>query len=94
MKLDEQITDVREWFNSTRFAGITRLHSARQVAEQRGTIETDFTVAREAAGAFYERLRAIIIRSPTTYRNIDEPPLASIAAKRIRNIGTYSMKFW
>jgi isocitrate lyase len=44
---------TRAWFDSPRFAGITRLYSARQVVEQRGTIANDHTVAREAAVAFY-----------------------------------------
>ncbi|MGH7792706.1 MAG: hypothetical protein ACREOB_10390, partial [Thermodesulfobacteriota bacterium] len=33
-----------------------RLYSARQVAQQRGTIEMDYPVARNAAEAFYNRL--------------------------------------
>ena len=36
--------------DSERFAGVTRLYSARQVAEQQGTIATDYRVARENAG--------------------------------------------
>src|SRR6202012_2546013 len=40
-----------------RFDGITRLFPARQVVEQRGTIPSDYIVAREAAEAFYPRLR-------------------------------------
>ncbi|HEY0788123.1 MAG TPA: isocitrate lyase, partial [Thermoanaerobaculia bacterium] len=57
--LKEQIAETQEWFDSPRFAGLTRLYSARQVVEQRGTIANDYTVAREAAAAFYDRLRAL-----------------------------------
>ncbi len=59
----------QEWFDEPRFAGITRLYSARQVVEQRGTIRTDYTVAREAAAAFYERLRQLFAerKSITTF---------------------------
>src|SRR5208282_5797957 len=41
------------------FDGITRLYSPRQVAEQQGSFSGDFTVAREAAEAFYLRLREL-----------------------------------
>ena len=47
--LDEEIAATQEWFDSPRFAGVTRLYTARQVVEQRGTIANDYTVARVAA---------------------------------------------
>src|SRR5208337_1704903 len=56
---DQQAAAAREWFASPRFDGIVRLYSPRQVAEQQGTIRGDFTVAREAAEAFYLRLREL-----------------------------------
>ncbi len=56
---DEQIEPTERWFDSPRFAGITRLYSPRQVVEQRGTIADDYTVAREAAEGFYARLREL-----------------------------------
>ncbi len=56
---DEDVAATQEWFDSPRFRGITRLYSARQVVEQRGTIPHDHTVAREAARAFYQRLRQL-----------------------------------
>jgi isocitrate lyase len=56
---DQQVSETREWFASPRFDGIIRLYTARQVVEQRGTIANDHTVAREAAAAFYERLREL-----------------------------------
>ena len=40
---------MQRYFDSPRFDGIIRLYSARQVVEQRGTIPTDYPVAREAA---------------------------------------------
>lgn len=52
-----EIEQTEEWFQSERFTEITRLYSARQVVEQRGEIQTDYSVAREAAHAFYRRLR-------------------------------------
>lgn len=35
---EQKVADVQAYFDSPRFAGITRLYSARQVVEQRGTI--------------------------------------------------------
>ena len=55
--LEKQLEELREYFSSNRFAGIQRLYSERQVAEQQGTIANDYTVAREAAEGFYSLLR-------------------------------------
>ena len=41
MELEKQVIEINEWFNSPRFAGIRRVYSAREVAEQRGTIAGD-----------------------------------------------------
>ncbi len=54
-----EVAAIQQYFDSARFAGVTRLYTARQVAEQRGTIGVDYTVAREAATAFYARLREL-----------------------------------
>jgi len=56
---EEKVREVSEWFASPRFAGIIRLYSPRQVVEQRGTIATDYPVARAAAEGFYARLREL-----------------------------------
>jgi len=56
---DQQVAAARQWFTSPRFAGIVRLYSPRQVAEQQGTISSDYTVARRAAEEFYARLREL-----------------------------------
>ena len=47
--IDQLTKEIQAWFDTPRFNGITRLYTARQIAEQRGTIAQDFTVAREAA---------------------------------------------
>ena len=66
---DDEVASTQQWFSSPRFAGTTRLYSARQVVEQRGTIAHDYTVAREAAAAFYDRLRQLFAekKSITTF---------------------------
>jgi isocitrate lyase len=50
---------IHAWMQSPRFEQITRLHSAREVAEQRGTIPVDYTIARGAAEQFYARLQQL-----------------------------------
>jgi isocitrate lyase len=59
---ETQVAAAREWFETPRFEGIVRLHTAREVAAQQGTIQPDYTVARTAAEAFYARLRELFTR--------------------------------
>ena len=56
---ESEVAETARWLASPRFEGITRLYSARQVAEQRGTIQADYTVARMAAEQFYARLQEL-----------------------------------
>jgi isocitrate lyase len=83
------IAATRAWFAEDRFAGITRLHSARQVVEQRGTIAADHTVAREAAAAFHARLRELFAqgRSITTFGPYS--PGQAVVMKRLGLEGIY-----
>jgi isocitrate lyase len=53
----DDLESIRRWMASERFSGLTRLYSARQVAEQRGSIPVDYPVARRAAERFHARLR-------------------------------------
>lgn len=66
---DQEVAETQRYLDSPRFEGITRLYTARQVVEQRGTIPVDHTVAREAATAFYPRLRELFSqgKSITTF---------------------------
>ncbi|WP_293308069.1 isocitrate lyase ICL2 [Mycolicibacterium sp.] len=57
--VDREVAETQKYLDSPRFEGITRLYTARQVVEQRGTIPVDYTVARDAAGAFFTRLREL-----------------------------------
>ncbi|HEX7826316.1 MAG TPA: isocitrate lyase family protein, partial [Mycobacterium sp.] len=56
---EQDVAATQRYFDSPRFEGIIRLYTARQVVEQRGTIAADYIVAREAAAAFFERLREL-----------------------------------
>ena len=58
-QLEAEIRKTKRYFSSARFRGITRLYSPRQVVEQRGTIRRDYSIAKNAAGAFYKRLREL-----------------------------------
>lgn len=55
--LIDAMAETRDYFTSERFNGIKRLYSARQVAEQQGTIFQDYSVAKQAAVDFFELLR-------------------------------------
>ena len=80
---EQEINETQEWFDKPRFGGIVRLYAARQVVEQRGTIGHDYTIAREAAAAFYDRLRELFAehRAITTFGPYS--PGQAVAMKRI-----------
>ncbi|MDT5237475.1 MAG: isocitrate lyase, partial [Mycobacterium sp.] len=86
---DKDIVATQRYMDSPRFEGIIRLYSARQVAEQRGTIPADYTVAREAAEAFYPRLRELFAqrKSITTFGPYS--PGQAVVMKRMGIEGIY-----
>jgi isocitrate lyase len=86
---DEQISAVQQWFDSPRFARITRLYGARRVVAQRGTIATDYTVARDAAVGFFGRLRELFAErmSITTFGPYSSGQ--AVAMKRLGIEGIY-----
>ncbi len=86
---ESEIGETARWLASPRFEGITRLYSARQVVEQRGTIPTDYTVARIAAEQFYDRLRQLLAerRQITTFGPYS--PGQAVALKRMGIEGIY-----
>ena len=85
----QEVNATKEWFDSPRFVGIVRLYTARQVVEQRGTIAHDYTIAREAAAAFYDRLRELFAeqKSITTFGPYS--PGQAVAMKRMGIEGIY-----
>src|SRR5262252_5494424 len=86
---ESEIRETATWLASPRFEGIARLYSARQVAEQRGTIPTDYTVARMAAEQFYDRLLQLFAerRQITTFGPYS--PGQAVALKRMGIEGIY-----
>ncbi len=86
---DQEVLDTQQWFDSPRFAGLLRLYSARQVVEQRGTIASDHTVAREAAAAFYARLRELFAQKKSITSFGPYSPGQAVAMKRLGIEGIY-----
>jgi len=85
----DDIKATKEWFASPRFDGILRLYTADQVVEQRGTIPVDYTIARDAAAAFHQRLRELFKegRSITTFGPYS--PGQAVTIKRMGIEGIY-----
>src|SRR5271163_3653075 len=86
---EQDVAATQRYIDGARFAGITRLYTARQVVEQRGTIPTDYTVARDAAAAFYDRLRELyaVKKSITTFGPYS--PGQAVSLKRMGIEGIY-----
>ena len=70
-------------------SGIVRLYTARQVVEQRGTIASDHTVAREPAAAFHDRLRQFFAEGKCITTFGPYSPRQAVAMKRIGSEGIY-----
>ena len=86
---ESEIGETATWLASPRFDGITRLYSARQVAEQRGTIPADYTVARMAAAQFYDRLRQLFAERQQITTFGPYSPGQAVALKRMGIEGIY-----
>ena len=86
---EQNVADTQRWFDSPRYEGITRLYTARQIVEQRGTIANDYTVARDAAEQFYGRLRELFKqrKSITTFGPYS--PGQAVALRRLGIEGIY-----
>src|SRR6202048_3960365 len=86
---EQDVAATQRYFDSPRFDGIIRLYSARQVVGQRGTIPSDYIIAREAAAAFYDRLRELFAerRSITTFGPYS--PGQAVTMKRMGIEGIY-----
>src|ERR1035438_8247203 len=88
-KFDEQIAAATAWFANPRFDGIIRLYSPRQVAEQQGSLAGDYTVARDAAKAFYIRLRELFKQNKQIATFGPYSPGQAVMMKRIGLEGIY-----
>ena len=86
---DPEIEATREWMEQPRFKYTTRLHSARQVVAQRGTIATDYTVAGVAATEFYARLRELFKQKKSITSFGPYSPGQAVTMKRVGIEGIY-----
>jgi len=86
---ERDVADTQSYFDSPRFEAVTRLYTARQVAEQRGTIPADYPVAREAATAFYPHLRDLFAQGKSITTFGPYSPGQAVAMKRMGIDGIY-----
>ena len=87
--VEEEITRIQAWFSTPRFKEITRLYSARQVADQLGAIATGYTVAKAAAEGFYSHLRALFCQGKSITTFGPYSPGQAVAMKRMGIEGIY-----
>lgn len=86
---ERDVAATQKYFDSPRFEGIIRLYTARQVVEQRGTIPSDYIIAREAATAFYARLRELFAQKKSITTFGPYSPGQAVAMKRTGIEGIY-----
>ena len=85
----EQVKSTRDWFSSPRFKDIVRLYTPDQVVEQRGTIPVDYTVARDAAAAFFDRLSELFAQKKSITTFGPYSPGQAVSIKRMGIEGIY-----
>jgi isocitrate lyase len=86
---EQDVAATQRYFDSPRFDGIVRLYTARQVVEQRGTIPVEYTVAREAATAFYDRLCELFAQKKSITTFGPYSPGQAVTIKRMGIEGIY-----
>jgi len=85
----EELKKMQQWFAQPRFEDILRLHTPAQVIEQRGTIDIEYTVARDTAAAFYARLRELFAEGGSITTFGPYTPGQAVTLKRIGIEGIY-----
>ena len=78
----DPVAAAQAWIDQPRFTHTTRLHTARDIAEQQGSIATAYPVAAEAATAFYDRLRALFASGEQITTFGPYSPSQAVAMKR------------
>ena len=86
---ETDVAAMRRRFDSPRFAGLKRLHSAREVVEQRGTLRPDYAIARDTAAAFHARLRQLFDEKKCITTFGPYSPGEAVAMKRMGIEGIY-----
>jgi isocitrate lyase len=64
-----ELRQTEAWFQSERFSQITRLHTPYEVVALRGSLQEDYTIARESASKLYAYLQRLFKekKQETTY---------------------------
>ena len=86
---EDEVAATRRWIDRDRFAEVTRLYTARQVVEQRGRVQTDYPVARNAAERFYDWLRELFGQRASITTFGPYSPGQAVAMKRSGIEGIY-----
>jgi isocitrate lyase len=86
---ETEVAEMRRWFESPRFAGLRRPYSAREVVEQRGSIRSEYPVARDAAEGFHARLRQLFAERKCITTFGPYSPGQAVAMKRAGIEGIY-----
>src|SRR4029078_4988976 len=86
---ERDAAETQRYFDSPRFAGIIRLYTARQVAEQSDSIPAEYPIAREAATAFYPHLRDLFAQGKSITTFGPYSPGQAVAMKRMGIEGIY-----
>jgi isocitrate lyase len=85
----DDVKATRDWFAKPRFDKILRLYTPDQVVEQRGTIPVDYTIARDAATAFYDRLQELFSQGKSITTFGPYSPGQAVSIKRMGIEGIY-----
>ena len=86
---DQEVEQTKRWMEGPRFNAMQRLYSARQVVEQRGTIEQDYSIARMASEGMYARLRELFGNQQTITTFGPYSPGQAVVMKRVGIEGIY-----
>jgi isocitrate lyase len=86
---EREVAETANWLSSPRFQGLPRLYSARDVVEQRGTIQADYGLARNLAEEFYARLRELFAEGKAIITFGPYSPSQAVVMKRIGIEGIY-----
>src|SRR5688500_1005613 len=86
---EAEVEATRKWFASPRFEGLQRLYTAREVVEQRGSLGSEYPLARDAADAFFKRLRELFEQKKSITTFGPYSPGQAVAMKRAGIEGIY-----
>ena len=75
----KELRETETWFHSERFGHITRLHTPFEVVSLRGSLQEDYTIARESARKMHHYLRRLFVEKK---QEITYGPFSSTGAVR------------